>query len=163
MSNTKIKDIYPGLFIKDIINKRGWSVSHFALRMDITEGLAKSFIDGTEHINDTDALKLEYVLGYPQSFWITLERAYIEHKNESISNNLPKTLTEKENMFILEHMNAIIYSIMSEADKLSDKNIYDECNELFKLFSSYILYIQYGEVEKDSPLSKLLNYIKESE
>jgi len=70
--------IPPGETIREMLADRQMSQGEFATHMDITEKHTSRLINGKVELTHDMALKLEFVLGMPASFWNGLESGYRE-------------------------------------------------------------------------------------
>ena len=70
----------PGATIKEQLSDRGLTQKEFARRMDMSEKHISHLINGDVELTPQVALRLEYVLGLPASFWNNLEAKYQEQK-----------------------------------------------------------------------------------
>ena len=68
----------PGSTIKEQLEYRGMSQKEFAARMDMSEKHISKLINGEVQLTPETAVKLEFVLGVPASFWNNLEAIYRE-------------------------------------------------------------------------------------
>ena len=94
--------IPPGMTIKEMLVERGMNQNEFAARMDLSEKHVSRLINGDVQLTQDVALRLEYVLGVPASFWNRLESNYREtltkvkaendmEADEAIARMLPYT------------------------------------------------------------------------
>lgn len=70
--------IAPGATIREQLEDRGMTQREFAARMGLSEKHVSRLINGEVALTQEVALKLEYVLGVPASFWNNLEAIYRE-------------------------------------------------------------------------------------
>ena len=70
----------PGATIKEQLLDRGLTQKEFARRMDMSEKHISHLINGDVELTPQVALRLEFVLGLPASFWNNLEAKYQEQK-----------------------------------------------------------------------------------
>jgi addiction module HigA family antidote len=72
----------PGEFIQEIIDFKKISQKELADKIGKTPANMNEIIKGKTIITEDTALKLEYALGSPASFWLSLERKYQDRKLE---------------------------------------------------------------------------------
>jgi len=70
--------IPPGYTIREQLEFKGMMQKEFAQRMDLSEKHISQLINGKVELTQEVALKLEFVLGIPASFWNNLESIYRE-------------------------------------------------------------------------------------
>jgi HTH-type transcriptional regulator/antitoxin HigA len=70
--------VAPGATIREQLEYRGMLQNEFAIRMDISEKHISHLINGKVELTPDVALRLEYVLGIPSSYWMKLEASYRE-------------------------------------------------------------------------------------
>lgn len=68
----------PGATIKEQIDDRGMTQKELASRMEMSEKHISNLINGEVHLTPEVAMKLEFVLGVPASYWNNLEAIYRE-------------------------------------------------------------------------------------
>ena len=68
----------PGTTIKEQLEDRGMSQKEFAARMEMSEKHISRLINGDVQLTPDMAMRLEFVLGLPASFWNNLESIYRE-------------------------------------------------------------------------------------
>jgi len=76
--NRKIVAIPPGATIREQLKARGMTQKEFAQRMNLSEKHISRLVNGDVELTPEVALRLEYVLGIPASFWNNLEAIYRE-------------------------------------------------------------------------------------
>ena len=79
--------IPPGMTIKEMLVERGMNQNEFAARMDLSEKHVSRLINGDVQLTQDVALRLEYVLGVPASFWNRLESKYRETLTKAKAEN----------------------------------------------------------------------------
>jgi len=70
--------VAPGATIREQLEDRGMTQREFASRMGLSEKHVSRLINGEVALTPEVALKLEYVLGVPASYWNNLEAIYRE-------------------------------------------------------------------------------------
>ena len=68
----------PGFTIKEQLEDREMTQKEFAIRMGLSEKHVSRLINGEVQLTPEMAVRLEYVLGVPASFWTNLEAIYRE-------------------------------------------------------------------------------------
>ena len=68
--------IHPGETILEMIEDRNISQKELAIRTGFTEKHISTVINGQKNISAEFAMKLEYALGIPASFWRNLQTNY---------------------------------------------------------------------------------------
>ena len=68
----------PGMTIKEQLEDREMTQKEFAARMGLSEKHVSKLINGEVQLTSEMAVRLEYVLGLPASFWNNLEAIYRE-------------------------------------------------------------------------------------
>ena len=86
----KMPHLHPGETIKEWLDETDMSVKEFAIRLDRTEQLVLSIIEGKTSITPDLALDLEYVTGMEAEFLLTMQQGYDLY-------NLRKQKEKKEN------------------------------------------------------------------
>lgn len=67
------KIVTVGEMVKDRINKSGWSMRDFSMKMGIPEGIAKKLILDHVRIDEEYASRLFRVIGGSPEFWAALD------------------------------------------------------------------------------------------
>lgn len=77
----------PGVTIKEQLDDRGMTQKEFAVRMEMSEKHISKLINGEVQLTPDVALKLEFVLGVPSSYWSNLEAIYREKLKRAEEEN----------------------------------------------------------------------------
>ena len=85
--------IHPGETIGDILEERGITQAELAAHTDVSPAYISSVISGKKNISTKFAMKLEYALGVPRSFWLNLQANY---DAELLGFNEEATVSEDE-------------------------------------------------------------------
>jgi HTH-type transcriptional regulator/antitoxin HigA len=95
----------PGDTIADLLEERDWTQTKFAERLGSSTKYVSQLINGSAHITEDAALKLEKVLGSTATFWLSREAHYRarlaqieEEKNLSLWTNWADTFPVRELM-----------------------------------------------------------------
>lgn len=79
--------IAPGATIREQLEYRGMPQKEFAVRMDMSEKHISHLINGKVELTPDVAIRLEYVLGVPSSYWMKLEASYREQLSRVEAEN----------------------------------------------------------------------------
>lgn len=85
--------IHPGETISDILDERGITQNELAIRTGLTPAFINNVISGKKNISANFAMKLEYALGIPKTFWLNLQADY---DAEMLEYEEMRTITEEE-------------------------------------------------------------------
>lgn len=79
--------VAPGATIREQLEFRGMPQKEFAIRMGMSEKHISHLINGKVELTPEVAIRLEYVLGVPSSFWMKLEANYREQLSRVEAEN----------------------------------------------------------------------------
>lgn len=108
--------IHPGETIFEIIQERKISQKELAIRTGYTEKHISTVINGQKHISAEFALKLQYALDIPASFWRTLQMNY---DLEVVAFNEKHNILEEE-MKIAKELKETIEALTNEKIKINN-------------------------------------------
>ncbi len=89
----------PGVTIKEQLTARGMSQKEFAVRMEMSEKHISKLINGEVQLTPETAVRLEVVLGVPDSFWNNLESIYRSKLIKAEYENAMDSDLETANLF----------------------------------------------------------------
>ena len=116
----------PGSTIKEQLEYRGMSQKEFAARMDMSEKHISKLINGEVQLTPETAVKLEFVLGVPASFWNNLEAIYRE--------KLIKVAARKELDYIIMEKRAASNARGFVEEKEEEPKVRVQCFGNFEVF-----------------------------
>ena len=67
---------HPGANLKDCLEAEGWSVNHFADRLEISRATASRLLNGRQGISPDVALALERIGWSNAEFWMRRQASY---------------------------------------------------------------------------------------
>ena len=85
--------IRPGETIADVLEERGITQAELSSRTGVSTVYVSNVIDGKKGISANFAMRLEYALGVPKSFWLNLQANY---ESELLEMNEAQTITNEE-------------------------------------------------------------------
>ena len=91
--------IHPGETILEMIQDRNISQKELAIRTGFTEKHVSTVINGQKNISPEFAMKLEYALSVPASYWRNLQTNY---DLEVVSFNEQHNISDEERMIAKE-------------------------------------------------------------
>ena len=117
--------IHPGETISDVLEERDISQAELAKRTDVSTAYISNVIAGKKDISANFAMKLEYALGVPKSFWLNLQANYdaelleltkeqtITDDERNVRNQLSEVIKYLRNHNLIPKRESIDQSILS--------------------------------------------------
>ena len=120
--------VAPGATIREQLEYRGMTQREFAARMGLSDKHVSRLINGEVALTPEVALKLEYVLGVPASFWNNLEAIYRE--------KLVRVQEENQMEADAEIARSFPYSEMARLGWVTlTRNVYEIVDHLLRYFN----------------------------
>ncbi len=140
----------PGETIREMLDDRNISQNEFAVRMGMSAKHISRLINGKVELTPDTALKLEYVLGMPASFWLNFEALY----RADLAKVRQENKLESEENFVKK----ISYSAFVSAGWVEKAaTLWDKIVNLRKLFEVSDLNYVFSEEFKKVAFRKLKN------
>lgn len=140
----------PGETIREMLEDRNISQNEFAVRMGMSTKHISRLINGKVELTPDTALKLEYVLGMPASFWLNFEALY--------RTDLAKVRQENKQVSEENFVKKINYSAFVSVGWVEKATtLWEKIVNLRKLFEVSDLNYVFSEKFKDVAFRKLRN------
>ena len=122
--------IHPGETIADLLEERGMTQSELAVQTGVTAAYVSNVIAGKKDISSGFALALEYALGVPRTFWLTLQANY---DAELLTYNEPLTVTAEERE-ARESLTEVVEYLRQQGRLPGEESVDDSILSLRKFF-----------------------------
>ena len=122
--------IHPGETIADLLEEWGMMQSELAVQTGVTAAYVSNVIAGKKDISSGFALALEYALGVPRTFWLTLQANY---DAELLTYNEPLTVTAEERE-ARESLTEVVEYLRQQGRLPGEESVDDSILSLRKFF-----------------------------
>ena len=122
--------IHPGETIAEVLVQREITQAELAARAGVSAAYVCNVIAGKKDISAKFAMGLEYALGVPKSFWLSLQANY---DAELLELNEAETITEEE-IGVYEELKEVVGYLQQRTNVPNSEEIEDAILSLRKMF-----------------------------